>query len=306
MADALDAVLQLRKERQVRDAATADAISGGFQNLTNSFIQGQKLQQQAFENQIAQQSVFAKLQNAQTKAQNSQLQQELLNQALTGAASKTNFALDSIGPSGPTFKNVGLEAQKKGRANESEVNNFVSGMVNIVRSAERAAPGGVSPTDARIRGVQSKLSQFTGIGVDPQVSGELDTLKLKARSTLKEFESGRLTDKDVVDAVNVITGVNRNTPERVARALNVSRQIAADRGIDPDIMEKKIADGLGISTEDLNKIANGDISAKEASTLLLSGSKKEALPDGVTEDDIKFTMKKHGMTRKQVLEALSA
>lgn len=65
-----------------------------------------------------------------------------------------------------------------------------------------------------------------------------------------------------------------------------------------------------------NRVANRDITPAEGRNMLSQlqnplekfGSEDDqgALPEGVTEEDIEFTMQKHGLTREQVLERLNA
>lgn len=64
-----------------------------------------------------------------------------------------------------------------------------------------------------------------------------------------------------------------------------------------------------------NRVANRELSPTEGRQMLSQlqnplegfGQKEQSgLPEGVTEDDIEFTMQKHGLTREQVLERLNA
>lgn len=91
MADALDFVLQMRREKQARVKAGNDAIQEGISGGIDNFFrakegdrQQQTLNMRQREAQINELLATAKIQQAQTNAQNSALQSKLLNSFLTG------------------------------------------------------------------------------------------------------------------------------------------------------------------------------------------------------------------------------
>lgn len=278
MADAVDVLLAAAGAAKERRQAAIDTQGKTTDTMINALQKSKQLGLMDRQVSVEEQTLGLKAEELQIDKMKAEAQSKLLDQFLSqGASGSSNgFQMKGFTSNGMTFEDPNFEARKtqakKGAADDTQINNFASGMANIIKSMENASPGATDPTSARVSGFMSQMGSAIGAS-DPKVTAELDTLKLKARSTLKDFESGRLTDADVQDAVNSITGINRNTTERVAKAVSVSRQVAADRGVDPTVVDEKIASSLGITAEQLNQIVDGKIKPKEASKLLREGKK---------------------------------
>lgn len=128
-----------------------------------------------------------------------------------------------------------------------EADDFISGLAQQFKNTERAMPQtGDNPFMQRIAGAGTKLGAFTGIGISPQQTADISTLRIRARSLIKKFEGGRLTDQDVNDAVKGMTDVGKTSQERLATIVNLATAVGADKGVSEEEVISKLSNALGI------------------------------------------------------------
>lgn len=140
----------------------------------------------------------------------------------------------------------------------------------------------------------AKLRARQAFGIEAADEGELSSLLGKSvLSQLRETFGAAFTEREGARLEGIEAGFGRS-PAANRRLLDNALKLAtraAERGIDA-------ADAAGdTATAD-------DI--RSALEFTLGTEESTALPEGVSEEDIEFTMKKHGVTREQVLERLGA
>lgn len=136
-------------------------------------------------------------------------------------------------------------------------NNLAMGMAQMFKNTESAMPDTSENAPwQRIKGVGTRLGAFTGFGVSPKQTAEIATLKVRARSYLKNFENNRFTDKDIEQAIQGMTDVGKTTAERLATVVNVVTAAASANGITEDRIKPVLAKELGMSIQEMDNIIN--------------------------------------------------
>lgn len=154
MADALDYVMQLRREKLAREQQASDTLMSGVQTGIDAFLKAKQL---GVSNQLD-----------QLKLQNQLVQNKLLSDALGGTSGGGNMVMSGLGPSGPTFTNIQasqqeeaakVKARKTAEANfaKGELKKTLSGILAMESTIPRSEEGGL---DRFYQGAQNSLSGF--------------------------------------------------------------------------------------------------------------------------------------------------
>jgi hypothetical protein len=308
MADALEAVLRLREEKRARELSDVGQIGAGLSNFGSSILGARrlqqegalaqaKLQQDARKAQIDELLALAKIKDMETKQQNMQLMSQRLNQFLTqgGSGGDEDFAIDTLDPvTGKfTLKNVGLQRQRDQEKADLQVETA---------QRKRELTGEEQKTVAGAENIETNVNEVLGL---------LDNVVTEKGGFDDRFVRSR------IDAGNAL--LVSGDAERLQSAVNkLKAQIPFAKGgkqLTPFEARTlfRLLDMTGKEKETIRRDLNSFVQEFGRLSELAKTGKvgepstgKSALPAGVSEADIKFTMKKHGMTRQQVLEALGA
>ena len=176
----------------------------------------------------------------------------------------------------------GKKTRIKAKQDLQDANDFISGLAQQYKNTEAAMPKtSLSQPKQRLRGFKTRLGAFTGIGVSPKQTAELSTQKIRARSLIKKFESGRLTDADIADAVSGMTDVGKTTAERLAIIINLATAIGADKGLPESVAKQQLANKLGMNIQEMEQIIS--TGSKYAQTGTYEGKKVGQLSNGKWE-----------------------
>ena len=134
---------------------------------------------------------------------------------------------------------------------------------------------------------------FSGITIPGAKPGSLESEQAK-NSIFEQDMRGGLLPQIVMDIINLQKHTQQQGIPTPSSALNFNGITVP--GLKPESLE---------SDQALNAIFEQDMREGQSSEMTKESSKKqESLPEGATEEDIKFTMEKHNLTREQVLKLM--
>ena len=122
----------------------------------------------------------------------------------------------------------------------------MQGLANQFKTIQTAFPASAKTvTGQRVSGLLGKMGAATGIGTSPEQTAFAKTQKMKARSLIKKFEGGRLTDQDIEQAASAMVDFGLTEDERKAVVYDLATQIAVVKGIDPNIVASYLEQEIG-------------------------------------------------------------
>lgn len=84
------------------------------------------------------------------------------------------------------------------------------------------------------------------------------------------------------------------------------RELAFLQSTIGNLEQSQTAEQLKFNLQRLQQLYKNMLGGKRAYEGMLQGGGQSDLPEGVTEEDLRFTMEKHGLTREEVLERINA
>lgn len=185
-----------------------------------------------------------------------------------------------------------VKAEQKDIEATQKLSNAVKRLKIINKQFKEAFPSGDrTPLEQRIAGKAAILGVKTGLYRNPKLLALQRNIRPIAINMIRMFgEVGNLSESEQQGAIDVVNQANLTDEERIAAT--------------KQFIEFALS-GAGPSGISYLKNNRQDIQGiLDSFNVQLDEGGEASLPEGVTEEDIRFTMQKHGLSREEVLQRI--